>query len=219
MNRCKHPDGCPRPVEARGWCGMHYARVQRLGTLGPVGDLRKSVTDLERFMQFTERDPVTGCLLWTGGCSDAGYGVFWAHGKSRNAHRWIFEIFYSEKPEVVMHRCDTPGCIDWESCLRAGTKISNMQDRDAKQRNARGENHGSAKVNDQQCREIRAACDGGEYQYVVAERYGISNQQVSNIVRGARRESYPVRSHSNAAGVLDLPSSAGREDTAQAPTG
>ena len=36
---CKHPDGCPEPVRAGGWCARHYQRVYLSPTNdpGPVG--------------------------------------------------------------------------------------------------------------------------------------------------------------------------------------
>jgi HNH endonuclease len=34
---CKHPDGCPEPVRAGGWCARHYQRVYLTGEPGPVG--------------------------------------------------------------------------------------------------------------------------------------------------------------------------------------
>lgn len=38
--RCCHPDGCPRPYSAAGWCMMHYQRVMKDGDPGEVGERR-----------------------------------------------------------------------------------------------------------------------------------------------------------------------------------
>lgn len=40
---CKHPEGCPNPSWAKGWCSMHYSRVYNspTGDPGPVGKVRK----------------------------------------------------------------------------------------------------------------------------------------------------------------------------------
>lgn len=40
--KCAHKDGCPEPVQARGYCAMHYARIAVLGyaDVGPVGRLK-----------------------------------------------------------------------------------------------------------------------------------------------------------------------------------
>lgn len=37
---CAHPDGCPEPHKARGWCDGHYRRLLRLGDIGPADLLR-----------------------------------------------------------------------------------------------------------------------------------------------------------------------------------
>ena len=33
---CKHPDGCDRPVKARGWCRAHNDRIKKTGSPGPA---------------------------------------------------------------------------------------------------------------------------------------------------------------------------------------
>lgn len=38
---CSHPDGCDRAAYSNGLCTLHYARLNRIGTLGPVGTMRK----------------------------------------------------------------------------------------------------------------------------------------------------------------------------------
>lgn len=48
---------------------------------------------LERFAEKCAFDPVTGCVLWTGGTTagrgnSAVYGVFWDKGRREAAHRW-----------------------------------------------------------------------------------------------------------------------------------
>lgn len=48
---------------------------------------------LERFAEKCEFDPVTGCVLWTGGTTSGQgnttrYGAFWAEGRRVPAHRW-----------------------------------------------------------------------------------------------------------------------------------
>ena len=40
MNKCSHPDGCPRQICGNGLCEMHLARLKRTGELGPAGMLR-----------------------------------------------------------------------------------------------------------------------------------------------------------------------------------
>jgi hypothetical protein len=83
---------------------------------------------LDRFMEKTHRDSETGCLMWSGTVHSTGYGHFWDGSKLVHAHRWIFIEKNGYAPEVVRHRCDTPLCVDWESCLIPGTQDDNIQD-------------------------------------------------------------------------------------------
>lgn len=52
-----------------------------------------AVDPLERFRASCRFDPVTGCVLWTGGTTSgrgnsAKYGSFWFEGRRWFAHRW-----------------------------------------------------------------------------------------------------------------------------------
>ncbi len=85
------------------------------------------MSNLDRFMAKTRRDPVTGCLLWTD-APHGGYGRFWDGEREWFAHRWIFFEKNGYEPEVVRHGCDTPLCVDWERCLTGGTQADNIRD-------------------------------------------------------------------------------------------
>ncbi len=148
--------------------------------------------DLERFLFRTRWDLATGCLLWTDEPSvdKNGYGRFWADGKSWLAHRWIFREMHGYLPEVVMHRCDTPGCVEWKRCLLPGTQAENMSDCFRKGRHPYrpGEGHPNAKLSDLQVEKIRTLYRGGMTQRQIGEAYGVAQQHVSKIVRGQQRQ-------------------------------
>lgn len=81
---CKIP-GCGGQHEALGYCGKHY---QRLTKIGSVSDPRATLPDADRFWAQTERaTDGSGCLLWAGVIRDTGYGQVWWEGKSEIAHR------------------------------------------------------------------------------------------------------------------------------------
>ena len=40
MKHCRHPDGCPGDVQAKGLCNMHYQRLRMRGDIGQAGELR-----------------------------------------------------------------------------------------------------------------------------------------------------------------------------------
>lgn len=148
------------------------------------------MSDLERFMCKTERDPVTGCLIWTKSTDSSGYGTFRAEGRTWGSHRWIFREMHDYLPEVVMHRCDTPACVDWEKCLKPGTHAENQADavRKGRVRHPVGNEHGRRKVTDRQCEEIRTEYAKGVLTYkMLGDVYGVSAVQVGNIIRGKRK--------------------------------
>lgn len=77
-----------------------------------------------------------GCWLWTTKTDKDGYGIF--HGlqnKQIRAHRFSWVMHNREIPEaiLVLHKCDTPGCIR-PSHLFLGTPKDNTQDMLAKGR-------------------------------------------------------------------------------------
>lgn len=69
------------------------------------------------------------CKLHTGYKSNSGYGLVYdsVTQKTMLAHRKAFRDFYGYLPPVVMHKCDTPLCIDPEH-LQAGTQSDNIKD-------------------------------------------------------------------------------------------
>jgi hypothetical protein len=65
-----------------------------------------------RFAAFCEHDPVTGCVLWTGGKTSgmghsALYGSFWYEGRRWFAHRWAAHFVHGHDIDglQVEHHC------------------------------------------------------------------------------------------------------------------
>jgi hypothetical protein len=140
-----------------------------------------------RMAFFTQRrQQPDSCWLWTGEIDRSGYGrVFW--GRRLLAHRVAWEIANSHQiPEgkVICHSCDVPACVN-PAHLWAGTPADNMADRDRKGRgrDQRGQKHNMAILTEMDVRAIRSS---SQKQSVLAERYGVSFQQISKIVRGER---------------------------------
>lgn len=77
----------------------------------------------------------------------------------------------------VRHDCDNPRCINVDH-LQLGTHADNMADRNRKNRQARGEQQGLARLTEEQVRAIRKSA---ESQAVTAKRFNISCANVSFI--------------------------------------
>ena len=90
----------------------------------------------------------------------------------------------------MLHHCDNPSCVN-PSQLFLGTDADNMRDMIAKGRDRppRGEHHGSAKLTWPQVQGIREQYRWYSHEfgiYGLAGRYGVSAQEIQNIVKGER---------------------------------
>lgn len=75
--------------------------------------------------------------------------------KNTLLHRYIYRKFYGEIPEglVVRHKCDNSKCCN-PLHLELGTREDNNHDRVQRNRSAKGEHHGRAKLTEQKVLEI-----------------------------------------------------------------
>lgn len=156
------------------------------------------------------------CHVWTGAkFKPSDYGAFQVAGKAKRAHRVSWEAEHGPIPEGmdVLHKCDTQSCVR-VSHLFLGTDVDNAADRVAKNRQARGDRHGSrlhperrprgrdhysskyperrprgeaanSKLTNEQVREIRRV-------YVpyknscpkLAKKYGVCSETIARVIRG-----------------------------------
>lgn len=119
--------------------------------------IRQELT-MERLLSRTERRGE--CLIWTGsGRGLAGHGQIRSGGEAMATHRAAWLLAKGPIPEGmhVLHRCDTPRCVNVEH-LFLGTHKENMADRHVKGRDAihRGEDNGQAKLTAELVATLRA---------------------------------------------------------------
>lgn len=144
---------------------------------------------VEKFMNNISPEPLTGCWLWTAASDQDGYGLGNMLGKHNiKMHRWSFETFVRPIPKefLICHKCDTPACVN-PAHLFIGTNSDNQKDsfkkgRKGKHIGARGALNPIAKLTVKEVGLIREAYASGVQQWVIAEKYKVTQSTVSNII-------------------------------------
>lgn len=107
------------------------------------------------------------------------------------AHLIAWTLAHGKPPDKhVRHRCDNPPCQN-PSHLELGTHQDNMRDMVERKRvkTMYGEKHGKSKLSTQQVNEIIDLYHAGHTQCAIARTYGVTQQNISYIVRGVTRSS------------------------------
>jgi hypothetical protein len=126
------------------------------------------------------------CWPWQRARDRTGYGRVTTCGRSRAAHRVIFELRNGALPEglCVCHSCDNPACCN-PAHLWAGTHKDNSQDMVRKGRwhsnPLRGEHVHTAKLTEDQVKDIRLSPERAR---TLAHRYGVNRKQIHVIRSG-----------------------------------
>lgn len=121
-----------------------------------------------------------GCWICTSHGKDKdGYTKIARNNRSLRLHRYVYEIENGPIPNgmVVLHSCDTPACFNPKH-LSLGSNLDNQRDKVKKQRQAKGEVNGSAKITEDDVRDIRK---DPRYCREIAVDYGLSFTTISAI--------------------------------------
>lgn len=145
-------------------------------------------TSVDEFLErYTTKNP-DGCWLWTGPIDKDGYARLYFDGRQVRAHRVVLErsLGRSLGPGMfACHLCDVRACVN-PSHLWEGTHYENDQDALEKGRIAHGARHYNAKLTERDVREIRELISRGSSQRAVAKSFGVTQSNISHIIRGAR---------------------------------
>lgn len=129
-------------------------------------------------------DDATMCWPWQGAIfQETGYGCFNFLGKLRSTHRIAFSIEYGETSEDVLHNCDNRLCCN-PSHLFPGTQADNMADMVAKDRQAKGEDHGSVVLTESSVLLIRRLYRQGISGPKLARRYSVNVSTIYRAISG-----------------------------------
>lgn len=173
--------GCDRLQYSLKFCQKHYARFKKYGT--PDGGPTTHAPPEVRFWRYANRTDPDKCWEWTGKRQKAGYGRFGISTENHvGAHRFSFQMANGYLPDLVMHTCDNPPCVN-PAHLVAGTKQMNYDDMVAKGRRVtdrvpRGSAHFKARITEADVKAIRASKDSLD---ALAERYGLKRSGLEKI--------------------------------------
>lgn len=158
-----------------------------------------------RFWSKVRKTTDDSCWTWQAGRSKnprgkPGYGCFYLGSRvdrtrrMHAAHRVAWELTNGPIPDgmKVLHRCDNVVCVRPDH-LFLGTQGDNVKDMIAKGRKvaARGSRQGSAKLTEEQVKQIRAAYQKGSRgpsgAVALACKYGVTRGTITDIATRAWR--------------------------------
>jgi hypothetical protein len=140
----------------------------------------------ERFWANVDRRGPDECWPWLGS-EDRGYGKLWVDGRNVRATHFSWELVNGPMPadKVGRHTCDNPPCVN-PNHIVPGSQLENMRDKVLRQRQAKGERNGAAKLTPEIVTRIRSEyvsrARGKASLRVLAKRYGIDPSTVHDIV-------------------------------------
>lgn len=108
-----------------------------------------------------------------------GYPIVVRNHKFTTIVRFLYQQKYGtlSSTTILRHTCDNKKCIN-VAHITTGTIIDNIKDRVQRNRCARGEKHGSAKLTEKEVNDIRQSKESLQ---ILSERYGVTKGMVSHI--------------------------------------
>lgn len=127
------------------------------------------------------------CWVWLAYKNNKGYGQFGVRInkkiKMHGAHRVSWQIHFGEIPKglLVCHKYDNTSCVNPKH-LFLGTNQDNMNDRNKKGRQAKGEKIHTAVNTQKEINKIRLLYQQGCSQKFLIRKFGICSSQICRIV-------------------------------------
>lgn len=181
MKKCKIKS-CDKKHQAKGFCQMHYTRLQRHGD--PLTRLYgKGLSFIEKTVKKAKKKKIKKCIEWPYSKTSEGYGKVQPKGRSVYAHRHALTLFTSKNPKHklachgVCHNraCVNPHHLSWQ------TPKKNVRDMERDGTKQQGERHYRAKLTEAAVLEIRNT-KGWTHQDL-ADWFGVSQTHISGIIR------------------------------------
>lgn len=149
----------------------------------PHPDFTQAV-QVSRFWRLVSVGEADECWPWNGDTFSDGYGLFTLNGVRKPAHELALSFTTGEKRLADLdtcHACDNPICCN-PAHLRFDTRQRNVDDMWARGRGAKP----GRKLSDADIVLIRERRANGARQKDLAQQFGVTDGQISMIVRGLR---------------------------------
>lgn len=147
-------------------------------------------TTEERFWNKVDVRSVDECWEWQGAKLRDGYGSFVLDTSMKNkkhtqAHRYSYSIHHGNiqltRDVFVCHSCDNPSCVNPNHLFLGNQKI-NMDDRQNKGRQAKGEKISILSISD--VLEIKSLIKKKIPRRTIASMFGVGSTTITNIATG-----------------------------------
>lgn len=143
---------------------------------------------IDRFNAKYQKDE-SGCWIWIASCAGMGYGQIKLPGERRQiyAHRLSYLIHKGPLPEgkQICHTCDNPKCVNPDH-LFVGTSQDNHDDMTKKKRHTYGQLSGTAKITEEQARQVLGMIGLGMTQVAIGKFFGLHPVSIGRIKLGKR---------------------------------
>lgn len=147
------------------------------------------VNTIKRFWNLVHKRGTTGCWEWRACRTWGGYGRFRLFDKGRtvSAHRMAWEIANNRRLPIgyacICHTCDNKLCCN-PAHLYLGNPITNVEDRVARNRSARGDKINTAKLKEKDVLRIRQLWGTRELtQVAMAKLYNVEKHNINAIIK------------------------------------
>jgi len=130
-------------------------------------------------------DKTDSCWIYTGH-KIYGYGRIFVNNRTECAHRYSWCLKHKQSipdGQLVRHMCDNPSCVNPDH-LELGTHQDNANDRNSRNRQAKGSSHGKAKLSEQQVRLIKLRLQDNLSHQKIAEEFGVRHGTIHAIAVG-----------------------------------
>lgn len=174
---------CGRKHFGQGYCNRHWKKWKKYGD-PLIGATRRDYafhdTIESAFNAYISKPKNEDeCWEWQGYIDPvSGYGQFTYQRKHYSAHRVSYYLTHGKWAyPMTLHSCDNRLCWNPHH-LRAGTNAQNMEDKVSRNRQLKGEDIASAKLNAGKVQAIRASIKN---QADLAREFGVTEAQIHRV--------------------------------------